>query len=57
MSENQNLQLCQLIDNNLKSIDEHKKTIFTLQKKVRGQEAVSKTYQNSSTQTQRTTIQ
>ncbi|KAG8282218.1 hypothetical protein J6590_040451 [Homalodisca vitripennis] len=51
ISEEQDLELCQLINNQSKTMDEQKNTILTLQKKIISQGAINKTYQNSYTQT------
>ncbi|KAG8255185.1 hypothetical protein J6590_098875 [Homalodisca vitripennis] len=49
--EEQDLELCQLINNQSKTMDEQKNIILTLQKKIIIQGAINKTYQNSYTQT------
>ncbi|KAG8311629.1 hypothetical protein J6590_038653 [Homalodisca vitripennis] len=51
ISEEQDFELCQLINNQSKTMDEQKNTILTLQKKIISQGAINKTYQNSYTQT------
>lgn len=48
--EEQDLKLCQLTDNHLKAIDEQKRTILILQKKITDYDAINKTYQSSHTQ-------